>query len=117
MSTRSAILTTATTLVGLGIATTASASAAAAPAPTLAPTPSAAYVVAGTLSPASFQESLNRAYFEAKAAGITAEATTATPAVSDEVAAWASSPKSMAVKFCESTNNYSINTEIGRAHV
>ena len=41
-----------------------------------------------------------------------AEAAAASP-ISPEVAAWASSPKSMDVKFCESTNNYSINTGNG----
>jgi len=42
-----------------------------------------------------------------------AAAAAAAPPVSAEVAAWASSPKSMDVKMCESTNNYAINTGNG----
>jgi hypothetical protein len=50
------------------------------------------------------------ANWEAQAA---AAAAAAAPQVSPEVAAWASSPKSMDVKMCESTHNYSINTGNG----
>lgn len=117
MSTRSVILTTTATLAGLGIATTTSASAAAT-LPTAAPIAAPTYTVAGALSPTSFQDSLNRSITEAVAAGIltpqvSATAPAAPTGVSDEVAAWASSPKAMAVKFCESTNNYAINTGNG----
>jgi hypothetical protein len=115
MSSRSIILTTTAALAGLGIAATMPATLAAAPTPTIASTGTSAYTVSGTLSPASFQDSLNQAYLAAEAAGVLPSAADApaTDAVSDEVAAWASSPKSMDVKFCESTHNYAINTGNG----
>lgn len=50
------------------------------------------------------------AHWQAQAAEAAAAAASQ---VSPEVAAWASSPKSMAVKMCESTHNYSINTGNG----
>ena len=124
MTVRTAVLSTSGLLAGFALAATAMAGAAATPTSAPAAEPTAAamtHITAGTLSHAAFQDSLNRAYFESKAAASSAPTADSTAAAatptsgggSAEVAAWASSPKSMSVKFCESTNNYSINTGNG----
>ena len=76
--------------------------------------------IAAAEAEAAAQAAAEAEYYNAIAANMRAQAAAAAPApvaesggASGDVAAWASSAKSMSVKMCESGNNYSTNTGNG----